>query len=96
MDIARYLLKNRANVDEVYHSESNWSLLMFAAYQGYDKFVKVLLDHGADTTVRSSNGGKGTALEYAKAELAKGRHPTRWVDHEKVVRLLGACALPTA
>lgn len=48
-----------------------WTPLMIAAYTGYPEAVKKLLESGADKTIKNTQDGGRTALDYAKEKKHK-------------------------
>ena len=73
VDLVEYLLatiEEREKVIEVVNKkdQGGWSPLMSACSAGFDRVVKVLLDHGADANA-TNNGGQ-MALHYVKRSVS--------------------------
>lgn len=60
-DIAQMLLEHGANPNK--HTEGQWTPLIEASYQGYLEFVRLLLQYGADPSIKDLNGA--TAISEA-------------------------------
>ncbi len=58
----RVLLKNGATINTIDKGEQ-WTALMFAAAEGQAEIVDLLLTHGADRTLKDTDGD--TALQFA-------------------------------
>ena len=50
-EIVLQLIKNDVEIDAT--TQMGWTSLMFAAHEGHVKIVKLLLEHGADATLRT-------------------------------------------
>ena len=62
-EVAKILLEKGSDVD-VIGTEKGGTALMLAAWKPSEKIVKLLLDYGADKTIKDKKGR--TALDYAK------------------------------
>jgi len=67
IDIIKALVDANADVNKTCLS-SDLTPLMIAAYRGYDQAVKVLLDAGADKTLKNHKDGGRLAIDYAKEQ----------------------------
>ena len=74
--IIEELIRGGADVNKK-SSSVEWTPLMVAAYVGYADAVKRLLDAGADTTLKNTQDGGRTALDYAKEG-----------DYKKIIMML--------
>lgn len=75
--IAKMLLENNANTDEIPNDKTGWTAIISAAYEGHYDIVSLLISHGADTNIQNKNGK--TALMMAENQ-----------GHTKIVELLKA------
>jgi ankyrin repeat protein len=62
--IAKMLLENNANTDEIPNDKDGWTAIIAAVYEGHDDIVNLLISHGADTKIQDKNGK--TALMWAE------------------------------
>lgn len=67
IDIIALLIDRGAVLDGSPKIAGDWSPLMIAALRGYAEAVKVLLEAGADLSVKHKQSGK-TALDYAQEQ----------------------------
>ena len=71
-----------------YQNEKGTTCLMFAAYEGYKDIVQLLLDAGADTSIRT---GKGTAAALALRQfIFSGKNPV----YQEIVDLMNKAKEP--
>jgi len=64
--IVKDLLAHRADPNIVPKDNSGLTALMAAAYRGHIDVIRVLLDHGADVSIKDQQGK--TALLWAEAQ----------------------------
>lgn len=80
-----------AKVDPNVQDNNGWTALMFAALQGQDESLTVLLANGADVNVEAYEFG-WTALSIARSSRVVGRWPQRILN---CVQILEAAMLKT-
>src|SRR3989442_2221642 len=64
--IVKALLDHRADVNIVPKDSNGWTALIAAAHNRHLEVTRVLLDHGADSSLRDKQGK--TALAWAEAQ----------------------------